>query len=332
MPLTLEDIAQMSGVSRSTVSRVINGDPNVNDQTRSKVQEIIQRINFQPNLAARGLAVGHTQVLGLGIPTGVGNLFTDPYFPLLIQGVSLACNAFGYSVMLWLAEPEYERTTIGQILYSGLVDGVIISSMLTDDPLIERLAESKRPFVTVGRHPTNDKVNYIDVDNRAGANQAVSYLLRIGRKRIATITGPQNMIAGQDRYQGYLDALRERGISTSLDLVAEGDFTDAGGAVAMRRILSHRPDAVFVASDAMAFAAMRIVKEAGLRIPEDIAIVGFDDIPAAALSNPPLTTVRQPIQRTGSVAAETLIDLIEHPDPQIRRVLLPTELVIRSSC
>jgi LacI family transcriptional regulator len=332
MPLTLTDVAQMSGVSRSTVSRVINGDPKVNDQTRQRVQEIIERINFQPNLAARGLAVGRTRVLGLVIPNAVGIIFSDPFFPLLIQGVSTACNARNYSVMLWLAEPEYERRTISQILYSGLADGFIIASMLTEDPLIARLLESKRPFTTVGRHPTNDKVNYIDVDNRNGAAQAVSYILRSGRRRVATITGPLNMIAGLDRYLGYQEALRDRGIPFNPDLVAEGDFSDQGGYLAMRCLLPQRPDAVFVASDAMALAAMRAIKEAGLHIPEDIAVVGFDDIPAAALSNPPLTTVRQPIQRTGGLAAETLIDLIEHPDSQPHRVVLPTELVIRSSC
>ena len=332
MPLTLEDIARMSGVSRSTVSRVINGDRNVNTQTREKVQDVIQSINFQPNLAARGLAVGHTGVLGLIIPTGVSSIFSDPYFPLLIQGVSAACNALDYSVMLWLAEPDFERKTISQIMYNGLVDGVIVSSMLVDDPLIEKLSESKRPFITIGRNPTNEQVNYVDVDNRTGVYQAVSHILRTGHRRVAVINGPQNTIGGQDRYQGYLDAMHERGIPVLAELVVEGEFSDTTGYLAMKQLLPKRPDAVFVASDAMAIAAMRAIGEAGLRVPEDIAVVGFDDIPPAATCKPPLTTVRQPIQRTGCVAAEMLIDLIAHPDPQPRRIVLPTELVIRSSC
>jgi len=332
MPLTLEDIAKMSGVSRSTVSRVINGNPNVNDKTRRKVLDLIQNIGFQPNLAARGLAVGKTHVLGLVIPTGLTSIFSDPYFPLVIQGVASACNARGYSVMLWLAEPEFERETISQVLYNGLIDGVIISSMLVNDPLIERLSESQRPFITIGRHPTNDRLNFVDVDNRAGAYRGVSYILHTGRRRVAMITGPRNMIAGMDRTQGYQDALRERGLPVLPELIVEGNFSDISGYLAMMQLLPQQPDAVFVASDAMAFAAMRAIQESGYSIPDDIAIVGFDDIPSAATSKPPLTTVRQPIQKTGSVAAEMLIERIEHPEIQPCRIVLSTELVIRASC
>jgi len=332
MPLTLEDIAKMSGVSRSTVSRVINRDPNVSEPTRRKVLDLIQKIGFQPNLAARGLAVGRTRVIGLVIPTGLTSIFSDPYFPLVIQGVASACSAHGYSVMLWLAEREYEAKTINQVLYNGLIDGVIVASMLLDDPIIQRLSESPQPFITIGRHPTNDQLNFVDVDNRIGAYQGVSYIIHTGHRRVATITGPHNMIAGRDRSQGYQDALRARGLPLLPELVAEGEFSDISGYLAMKQLLPQQPDAVFVASDAMAFAAMRAIQEAGLRIPEDIAVVGFDDIPTAATSTPPLTTVRQPIQRTGSVAAEMLIERIEHPEVQQCRIVLPTELVIRDSC
>ncbi|HMD87858.1 MAG TPA: LacI family DNA-binding transcriptional regulator [Anaerolineaceae bacterium] len=332
MTLTLEDVAQYAGVSRSTVSRVINGDPNVNEKTRQKVKDVIQKLDFQPNLAARGLAAGHTNVLGLVIPMGVSAIFTDPYFPLVIQGVSSACNVLDYSVMLWLAEPEYERRTIRQILYNGLVDGVIVASMLLNDPIVESLAESKLPFILIGRHPTNNKISYVDVENRISARDAVLYLMRLGRRRIATISGPQTRIAGIDRYDGYVDALRERGITPDSDLVAEGDFTDAGGYFAMQRLLPHRPDAVFAASDMMAIGAMRAIQEAGLLIPEDIAVIGYDDIPLAARTSPQLTTVRQPILREGGMAAETLIDMIAHPSDQPRRIILTSELVIRSSC
>jgi LacI family transcriptional regulator len=330
--MKLEEVAKLSGVSRSTVSRVVNNDPNVSQVTREKVLQIIKQVNFHPNVAARGLAAGRTRILGLVIPMRVSALFTDPYFPILIQGVSSACNTHDHSVMLWLAEPEYERRTIRQIMHSALIDGVILASQLNDDPVGQALIEGDIPFIMVGRHPTNERVNYIDVDNRNAARDAVTHLLRLERRRIAAITGPQNMIAGADRLQGYLDALRTRGIASVSDLIVEADFTEAGGYVAMQRLLAHRPDAVFVGSDAMALGALRALRDAGRRVPEEVAMVGFDDMPFAARTDPPLTTVRQPIHRMGQVAAETLIDIITTSDAQPRRIILPTELVIRSSC
>lgn len=331
MPLTLEDIAKASGVSRSTVSRVINGDENVKSETREKVIEVLRKTNFQPNLAARGLAAGRTNVLGLVIPASVAKIFSDPYFPILIQGVSSACNALQYTVMLWLAEPEYERRMISQILHNGLVDGVIVTSMLMNDPIVKSLYESKMPFILVGRHPTLD-VNYIDVDNVQGAVEATSHLIRTGRKTIATITGPQNMVSGYDRYQGYLNALRSRNIAFRPELVYEGDFTEQSGYFGMQKLLAAKPDGVFCASDMMAIGAMRAIREANLKIPEDVAVIGYDDLSISARENPPLTSLRQPVHRMGSIAAETLVDIIRHPSSQTRHILLPTELVIRASC
>jgi LacI family transcriptional regulator len=296
------------------------------------VMQVVKRVNYTPNAAARGLAAGRTHVLGLVIPMGVSTLFTDPYFPILIQGVSSACNAREYSVMLWLAEPEYERRQIRQIMYSGLVDGVIISSMLLRDSLVQALLEGDLPFMLVGRHPTDTRASYVDADNIGGAREAVTHLLRLGRTRVATITGPQNMTAGADRLTGYLAALRDRGLVSDPALIAEGDFSETGGYRAMQQLLACRPDAVFAGSDIMAIGAMRALREAGLRVPEDVAAVGFDDLPQAAHSDPPLTTVRQPIYRLGTMTVDSLLDLIEYPDSPSRRIVLPTELVVRASC
>lgn len=330
--LTIIEIAKQSGVSRSTVSRVINDDPNVNSTTRQRVRSVMQRLNFQPNAAARGLAAGKTRILGLVIPMGVAALFTDPYFPQIIQGITAACNQHDYSTMLWLAEPEYERRTIQQIVSAGMIDGVIVASALTDDAVIDAVRMRHIPFVLVGRHPIHNDITYVDVDNRMSSRDAVLHLLRLGHRRIATIAGPLNMIGGMDRLAGYRDALKSRGLLADEKLIAEGDFGEESGYRAMRELLPNAPDAVFVASDTMALGAMRALREAGKKIPDDIAVVGYDDMPFAAHTEPPLTTVRQPIHRAGFVAAETLMDLIQEHDAAPRRVILPTELVIRESC
>lgn len=329
--MNLEDIAKLSGVSRSTVSRVINNDPNVRESTRRQVQDVIRKMNFQPNLAARTLAAGHARVVGLVIPMGVATMFTDPYFPMLIKGIAAACNANDYSVMLWLAEPEYERRTISQVLHNGMIEGVVVASVLMDDPIVQALIHSKMPFVLIGRHPTNPNVSYVDVDNRASSRQLMEHLIGQGYRRIATITGAQNMIAGSDRLLGYMDALAQNGIPIDMEMIAPGNFTEEGGYVAMQRILPRNPQAVFVASDTMALGALRAIQQARLRVPEDIAVASFDDMPFAARLDPPLTTVRQPIEATGVRAAETLFELLANPESGPIHRLMETQLVVRAS-
>lgn len=331
MPLTLEDIARLSGVSRSTVSRVVNGDENVRETTRLRVLEIIQQHGFQPNLAARRLAAGRTNVIGLVIPAGVGTIFSDPYFGQFIKDISASSNEHNYSIMLWLASPEYERRMIRQILGSSLVDGIIVLSTLVNDPIVKALYENPLPFILIGSHPGLD-VNSIDVDNMEGARLATRHLLENSPGKIATITGPQNMMVGRERYQGFCETLKVNNLPLDESLVVEGDFTEMGGYTAMKTLLSHQPKAIFAASDLMATGAMRAIREAGLHIPADIAIVGHDDMPVASQTSPPLTTVRQPLEQMGLLAVDALIDLIAHPAQPARRIVLKPELIIRSSC
>jgi LacI family transcriptional regulator len=331
MALTLEDIARLSNVSRSTVSRVINGDEKVREDTRQRVLDVIQQNNFHPNMAARRLAAGRTNVIGLVIPAGVGAIFNDPYFSQLIQGVSGACNMKEYSIMLWLAEPEYERRMIRQIVSNGTVDGVVVSSTVMDDPIVISLKSSNIPFILIGHHPSIE-VNSVDIDNIQAAKQATLHLINYGRKRLATINGPQNQMAGHGRAYGFRLALQEKEQVFDAALSADGDFTEASGYFAMQQLLPAHPDAVFAANDMMAAGALRAIREAGLKVPEDIALVGFDDIPMAAQLDPSLTTIRQPIKRLGRLAVETLIEAIHHPETLPRRIILQPELIIRASC
>jgi LacI family transcriptional regulator len=328
---TLEEIAQMAGVGRSTVSRVLNNDPRVRDATRERILEIVRRENYRPNFAARTLASGRSDVIGAVVPMSLPSVFSDPFFPRFLEGVAVACDLADALLMLWLALPETERRQVDKVLGAGHVDGLIIAAHVIDDPLVEALRRGSKRFVLYGRYPADD-VSYVTVDDRAGARSIVSHLLRVGHERVATIAGPQHMFEARDRLEGYHDALRDFGLQPSPELVVEGDWSEASGYAAMRRLLAAKPDAVFAANDSMALAALRALNESGVRVPEEIAIVGFDDIPAAAAADPPLTTVRQPIRRLGEVATQTLLELIEEPSGPPRRVILPTELVVRTSC
>jgi LacI family transcriptional regulator len=226
---------------------------------------------------------------------------------------------------------EEEAKLFPKISRKKPFDGIILAAVRSSSPLVSRLLDSKVPVVLHGRHD-DSRASFVDVDNIAGAVTAVTYLVRLGRSRIATIAGPEDSLAAQDRRLGYTQALRSRGFPLDETLVANGDFTEVSGYENMQRLLPLRPDSVFVASDTMALGALRAIREAGLTVPDDIAIVGFDDLPHAVTADPPLTTVRQPIRQAGVVVVETLLDMLESGSEPPRRIVLPTELIVRASC
>ncbi len=331
--LTLEDIAKQAGVSRSTVSRVVNDHPNVREDVRKRVQEVIQNTGYQPHAAARTLASQHSWMLGLVLPRSISSFFTDPYFPRLTQGIAQACNQYNYTLGLFLiGTKEDEEKIFPRVSRKGLLDGLLLQSDQIGDQLADQLIHSNIPLVIIGRPFYNKDVSYIDVDNINGAFIAVSHLIRLGYQRIGTITGMATRTVSIDRKEGYTKALIERGRDIDETLVVEGDFTEAGGYYAMQQMLTAKPDAVFAASDIMALGAMRAVRDAGLRVPEDVAMVGFDDLPLATIPEPRLTTVRQPVYQFGVKAVEILLDLIENGTKPPRRVIMETELIIRNSC
>jgi LacI family transcriptional regulator len=335
MSPTLEEVARLAGVSRSTVSRVINDQPNVRSEVRDQVWEVIHQVGYQPHAAARSLVTSRTHVIGMIIPEAVMTLFTDPFFLLLLRGATEACNSQQYQLMLSLFTAHADRQEIYQrILRSGYLDGAIVASASLDDPLIPNLLRDRIPFVSVGRRP-KERVHYVDADNVNGARMAVDHLIRLGHRHIATITGPLDMVHGQDRLSGYRQALEARGIPVEEGLIVEGDYTEASGMVGMQRLLPVSPSAVFVASDMMAIGALKALRQANRRVPQDIALVSFDDIPVASAIVPALTTVRQPIERMGFMAVEVLLSVLEDSSGEeapAQRIVLPTELVIRASC
>lgn len=334
--LTLEKIGELAGVSRATVSRVINNHPNIRKEVRQRVLDVIAETGYQPNQAARSLASNRTGLLGLVIPRDIQELFTDLYYPRLIQGVSQACNESGNTLALFIFHTEEEEQQIAlQIMRQGFLDGVIIAGLHFGDPL-NRLVLSNKPVLMIGEPLEYPHASFVDVDNQAGAYTAVSHLISLGHQRIATITGRLDMAAGQQRRQGYLDALQDHNLPIDEQLIAAGEFEQGKAYQATFQLIPHQPDAIFVASDSMALGVLHALADVGLRVPEDVAVVGYDDLApvdtAVPFLNPPLTTIRQPIRRMGMQAVETLLEIIKGPQDPPRRIILPTELIIRESC
>jgi LacI family transcriptional regulator len=283
---------------------------NVSPETREQVQTVITQTGYQPHPIARSLSSRRSHIIGLVIPLAIRSLFDDPVFPRLIQGISQGCSTHDYTLSLFLFHSlDEEQKLFGGISRNQLLDGVIVTATRTGDTLIPRLLESQAPLVVQGRHE-DPRVSYVDADNVTGAATAVTHLLRLGYRRISTVTGPLDSTAAQDRKQGYLDAHRDRDQPVDEALIVSGDFTQTGGYEAMQRLLPRQPDAVFVASDTMATGALQAIRRAGLTVPDDIALVGFDDLPQSTMVDPPLITVRQPIQRLGALAVKTLIDIL----------------------
>jgi LacI family transcriptional regulator len=325
---TIDELAQLSGVSRATVSRVINGG-SVSEKTKRRVQAVMGETNYRPNLAARSLASGRSNVVGVVMHIDPHLVFQDPYFGQLMQGMSTALADRSAGMMLWLGNRSKEET-LGTILSMGLLDGVVVTANTLDDPLVDGLLASTLPTVLVGHRKADLGASYVDVDNVHAADAMTTHLISIGRRRIGYITGTPRNVAAADRLAGYRRAMERAGLN-SHDLVVVGDFNAPSGAAGAGRLIDLGVDAIFAANDSTALGALETIAGRGLRIPEDIALAGFDDLEFAVQLDPPLTTVRQGVRQQGAEAVSNLFQLIEDPTGSPRRVLLPTELVIRQS-
>jgi len=327
---TLEKVASRAGVSRATASRVVNGSPTVAEHLREAVMRAVDALGYVPNQAARSLVTQRTDSMALVVSEPEVRVFSDdPYFAGVISGVSEVLEAANKQLVLIMAPSGASHERVERYAVGGHIDGLMIFSMHGADPLPSTLMRMGLPVVCNGRPLVYNSLPYVDVENEAGAARAVRYLLDQGRKRIATIAGPQDMVAGIDRLNGYRAGLRD---SDRRSLVAIGDFTRESGAAATRQLLADDPgiDAVFAASDLMADGALRTLRQLGRRVPDDVAVIGFDDNSIARYAEPPLTTVRQPIQDIGRTLARQLLRLAsgEQVEPA---VVLPTELIIRES-
>jgi DNA-binding LacI/PurR family transcriptional regulator len=330
---TLEAVAARAGVGRGTVSRVINGSSQVSPRAREAVLRAIDELNYVPNRAARSLVTRRTDSIALVVSESEDRVFAEPFFASVVRGVS--AQIAGTAIQLWLTmvTSSDDRDRLTRHLTAQPVDGVLLLSLHGGDPLPRMIEESGLPMVLGGRPTGFTPRNYVDVDNRAGARLAIDHLVERGRRRIATIAGPQDMLAGVARLQGYRDGLRAAGLDGDDELVAYGHFSEADAFGAMQELLARRPDldAVFTASDPMAFGAMRAITDAGRRIPDDVAVVGFDGSPLARTTHPPLSTVHQPAEAMGREMAQLLLARINGRPVDEPAVILAPELVVRAS-
>ncbi|MGV8026479.1 MAG: LacI family DNA-binding transcriptional regulator [Anaerolineaceae bacterium] len=330
--LTLEDIAEKSGVSRSTVSRVLNDHPNVSKKVREHVKEVIQQTGYQPHAAARALVSNRAWTCGLILPRSINTFFTDPYYPCLIQGIAQACSKQKYTFSLFLMEDkEDEDQMFSQVSRRGFMDGILFQSYQMGDTLVDKLVDSGIPLVILGRPFQKKKISHVDINNIESVETAVQYLLDTGHKRIGTITGPQNTAVGIDRKTGYQQALLKNNIPIDENLIVEGTFTEDSGYLGMKQLLPAKPDAIFAASDQMALGAMHAIRREGLEVPRDISIIGYDDFPMSSPAHPALTTLRQPIVQFCFEALKMLISLVEDGLEPYRQVILKSEFIIRNS-
>jgi LacI family transcriptional regulator len=336
---TIREVAQASGVSVSTVSRVFNGYDDVSAATRERVLASAQKLDYAPSVAARTLVKQRSQLVGVVLFTGEEHPdIHHPFFQEVLVGLKRGIGARGYDLLLFATE---QPGSTGGRTHSYVrrarqhrVDGIVLMGVDRNDPEVQKLVDSPLPVIGVDLDVAGDQTTFVASDNIGGARLAVRHLHSLGHTRIAHIAGPLQTKPGADRLLGYRAELRALGLEADPAYEVEGDFYTASGETATRSLLelSKPPTAVFAASDLMAVGAIRALLAAGLRVPEDVAVVGFDDVRLAELVVPPLTTVRQDMIGIGIAAARALADQIENADETPPVLTLPVELVVRGSC
>ncbi len=340
---TLEAVASHAGVSRATVSRVVNGGAGVRAEVREKVRHSVEELGYVPNNAARTLVTRRTGAVAVVIAEPESRVFADPFFAQQLRGISRELAEHDTQLLLMMLERQRDYARIGRYLSAGHVDGALMFSLHGDDPLPGMARRTGLPAVFGGRPgwpgaEDDPGLLYVDTDNRNGARQAVAHLQERGRRTIAVINGPLDQTSALDRLHGYCDALGIGVHDADPSLVAQGDFTAEGGEQAMGRLLDASPglDAVFAGNDLMASGALRTLRARGRRVPEDVAVVGYDDLEPAAWAEPPLTTVRQDVEGMGGMMAKLLLRRIGLADETAEAappapVITPATLVVRDS-
>ncbi len=333
MPISLNDVARMAGVSISTASLALRTEKRVSAETRARVLAAASALRYVPNELGRSMRYGRTNTVGIVIQQTTEHIFSHPYFTETIGGITEAAAAADYSVLLSVSSHEESEDAYLRVLNSRRADGAILIAVPLRDCNARYIAESGLPFVFLGEWNYQPPIHSIRIDDYAAAMGIVEHLIDQGYRHIAHLTGKSGHTSAIQREKGYRAALAAAGRTPDPALIKPGDFSIESGRATMCSLLDQAicPDAVFAASDEMAIGALQILNERGLHVPEQIALAGFDDIPMAALTNPPLTTVHQPMREMGRAAAHHLLEQIDGRSAEPTPDVFPTRLVVRAS-
>lgn len=327
----ITDVAKLCNISVSTVSKVINGYPNVAQKTRDKVNKVIKETQFFPNSVARGLVKGRSMVLGIFLTTGMAH----PYFVNVLSGMEQSLKGSGYD-LIYMAQVTWDDSEYSFVKHckSRNVDGVIVFGFQREDLNLDELIKEEIPTVFVDLDIQGRRAGYVCSDNRQGIQTGMEYLYHLGHRKIAFFTGPIESFVGKSRYEGYRSALQEFSLPFLEEYVQTGDYSKESGFNSMKILLScsDQPTAVLCSSDMSAIGAIKAIQEVGLSVPHDFSVVGFDDIPLSEYVNPPITTIRQSKELIGKQVIEQLVAMIHEENYSPPSIEIPTELVIRQSC
>lgn len=329
---TINDVARLAGVSTTTVSHFINGTRYVSDDLRARVEKAIAELGYRPNSLARGLRKGESKTIGLIVPDN-----SNPFFAEILRSIENIGYANGYSVILCNSDGDIEKEiTYTELLFAKQVDGIIFITTNNSCEHLQQLTNNGIPIIVIDRDIPLKGTDVLLVDNFQGGYEATRYLIELGHRQIACITGPSLLTPSAERVNGYRQALAQAGIAENPEWIVAGDFQFQGGENGIEKLLrlENRPTAVFTCNDLMALGVLRGLRKTSLSVPDDLSLVGFDDIPLASVVSPSLTTIAQPILKISELAIELLINRIQNKNNEFeeKHIVLPTQIVIRESC
>jgi LacI family transcriptional regulator len=329
---TIIDVARLAGVSTTTVSHFINGTRYVSDDLRDRVEKAIAELGYRPNSMARGLRKGESKTIGLIVPDN-----SNPFFAEILRSIENIGYSNGYSVILCNSDGDIAKEiAYTELLFAKQVDGIVFITTNNSCEHLQQLSDNGIPIIVIDRDIPLKGTDVLLVDNFQGGYEATRYLIGLGHTRIACITGPSLLTPSAERVNGYKKALAQAGIAENPDWIVAGDFQFAGGENGIEKLmnLQNRPTAVFACNDLMALGVLRGIRKAGLSVPGNLSLIGFDDIPLASVVSPALTTISQPIQKISEMAIELLINRLQKKEIKFeeKRIVFPTEIVVRESC